>query len=547
MLGRVECWFDAATDKRFIAFANDVKSFRLRLEELNDAFQNSLRPYDKFQSDATKIKSNLSLRELVGDFNDTLRQCQDILQKHGKSLRNGSGIFQNLVWATTVNDKVDVLRQRIQFHTQQVCLIIEPVSLGLLTTINDKVDQVIYLLKAQSPKPKFIPIIPEWLDTKFRKLLKDNPPSNFSVASQIPMKEGVEAFCNHFRESTYACRGEEKISPTINQYLNLLKCQWILDVLQKGDPYNQALPRSTRIVAQLEGQLLNEYERNLVCPSNDELQKLEDEAFLIWPPSKSDAEYLRNPMADANITEEEILKISLPSLPRSDKKESFLFFRAGPTELRIVRKITSDIFNTYYEGERFIDIHIDRFVPFYAAPQDNFQSRQSSNPATVFRVGIYRGNKNVGTYDFQDKLNVYAFQQAVTGYKVVSDVTTSWAIKHSGSSKPQKGKGGLQIWHWKPLTQEQSNRKDSLSSSSIKSPTRRMSMASNSTTIQKIIQEKESSMVSIHEHSTQGTTMTASTPPLPAIVIFNRDRDEYSYFHLECKLPIPSNSHKLLI
>ena len=456
-----------------------------------------------------------------------------------KLKRNRAGIIQNVMWAATAEDRVDALRRKIQFHTQKIYLIIEPVSLGLLTTIDGKMDEMLELMHTHFSITQPLESIPNWLDVRFREAILENAPMNYRGIDKMPLKEGFDALYGHFRQSTYAFRDRETAEQTAEQYLNLLKSQWLFETLKKGETFKQTHPGSLypRTIAQVEQRILAQHrriERNeVVVFSDEDLKKLSNTAFLIWPTEQKAQNKF---MTDPSVGEEEILKLSLPSSSGA-QKDGLVIFRTGPSTLRIVRNVMPDGSGTpYYESERF-NIHIDRFVPFYAMHQISGSSEQA-RPARS--VGICRGNETgITSYEIPDERDLLNFQRAITGYQVVEDKNASWALNHSGKFRPdlQKGTGRIQLWYSKPLTQTLPERRESAvsqtsnSTSSIRSPF----SASSNTVVDKVLEGGDRSRVSVHERSDTESTIGISTPPPPVLLVYARARGEYSYIHLECK------------
>lgn len=70
---------------------------------------------------------------------------------------------------------------------------------------------------------------------RFRLSRSKNPPATYTDMNRIPLTESFNALYRHFTGSTYQFKGPETGDQTIEQYLNLLKAQWILLVLRNGE------------------------------------------------------------------------------------------------------------------------------------------------------------------------------------------------------------------------------------------------------------------------------------------------------------------------
>lgn len=525
-------------DNRYNQFGNDVRGLQARLTELERALRNALELNEHLDLNAVDLGRDT--KELVGDFTRTLKQCEEILRKHVSLRRNRAGFIQSVVWATTAQDKVDALRQQIQFHTQKIYLILEPVKLGLATSTNNRLDRVsemIQMIHDHFGITNNIQSTPEWLDLKFRKVIMDKPPVSFTEISLVPLKEGFDALYGHFRGSTQAFRDPASATQTAEQYLNLLKCLWLINILTSSEDFRRIRSGSLYpwTIAQLGRDISEILQRQHTITFDDEaLQNLSPVAFLIWPPEqKAQMRFLTEP----NVGEEVILKLSLPSPAESDK-DNLVLFRTGPTALRIVQRKVDPSGTAMYENERF-NTHIDKFIPYYAMHENPLEPIQISGPDATSKVAICRGNETgVTAYEFADNESLFAFQRAITGYRVVCDRNTSWALKENHSSALRKGNGRLQIWHWEPLSQDEFKRRESVSTrsdSSVMTPVSQKSSESN-TVVNHVLQDGDTSGVSIHESSRNNSTIGLVPPPPPLIMIYTQDETgQYTYIHLECK------------
>ena len=134
-----------------------------------------------------------------------------------KLQKSSSGFIQNIVWAAGAQDEADALRQRIQFHTQKIYLIIEPVTLKLLTTIDAKMDDLLDLMMKYFEVPVTLEPIPGWLDSRFQALLMKDPPCLISDIQHIPLREGFGALYGHYRQSTVTFHDRETGFQTAEQ------------------------------------------------------------------------------------------------------------------------------------------------------------------------------------------------------------------------------------------------------------------------------------------------------------------------------------------
>ena len=440
-----------------------------------------------------------------------------------------------MVWAATTQKRVEDLRTRIQFHTQKIYLVIEPVQLRLATNIAGDVAEILWLMKLHLvPQEELIfGNIPEWLATRFCDASAKNPPTTYTDIAHFPLKEGFDSLYRHFRQSTVQFIDDEAGEQTIEQYLELLKAQWILETLKKSISYREARHGSlyTRVIGQVEQRISKQYRRqDLVKFSDDDLARLNSFAFLIW---QAETETTPKRLVDQHDQEEKILEIAL-SVPAGIRKYDLLVFRRSATTLRLVRNSVEDDSGISHPESEKINTHVDRFIPWYAIP--------TSSP--TLSVEICSGNGTGGTtYDFRNESDIFNFQRSITGYQVVYDMASArWALNkqqlHFGT-KILEGIGRMQIWLWKPLPSMQA-----LSAESPRLPTSSSSSLSDNSqwtnttnaTVAKVTQRCDSSIVSVAESANGDSVIAAVKPHLPTVLIFTKLEEKYTFLSLERKL-----------
>ncbi len=522
-------------DTKYLQFSKDVRRLDERLRQLRDALEQALDlDFDSTDTNSGHTSLKRESQELVGDFAATLAECREILVGHVSLQRDRAGFIQNVVWAASTQKKVEDLRARIQFHTQKIYLVIEPVQLRIATNIAGDVAEILWLMKRHLiPQQELIfGEIPEWLAAKFCNALAKNPPAIYTDIAHFPLKEGFDALYRHFRQSTVQFIDHETGEQTIEQYLELLKAQWILEVLKKSVLYREARPGSLylRIIGQVEQRISKQYGRqDLVRFSDFDLANLNSSAYWIW---SAEVESTSKRLIDQNGQEEKILEISL-SAPAGIRKHDLLVFRRSATTLRLVRSAIEDDSGIAHPESEKINTHVDRFIPWYAIP--------TSTPS--LSVEICSGNETGGTtYDFQNETDVFNFQRAITGYQVVHDMPRiQWALNKQQlqvSSKVLEGTARLQLWLWKPLPSIQAQ---SLNSPQLStSPTSTLSGSSQWTnttnaTLAKLTQRCDSSVVSVAENTNGDSVVAAVKPQLPSVVIFTKLEGKYTFLSLERK------------
>lgn len=319
--------------------------------------------------------------------------------------------------------------------------------------------------------------------------------------------EGINALYCHLIESTYQFRDPKRDDQTIEKYLNLLKSQWLLEVIQRGVPFQQARPWSLYryTIAQLERGIYVQYQRpDLVRFSKEELMNVNSIAFLIWPPPISVKQI--EAVTDPNEGEKLILRLSLSDLSDSGKKD-LIIFRADQTTMRIAWSVMSDgLALPYYVSEK-VNTQVEKFIPHYTIEGSNLAPK----------VEIVPGYGIVGTvFEFKNEKDALNFQRAITGYQVVSDIKdVKWLAKRAVAwpsrrrSTKLEGVGRLQIWHWKPFAPAQVETASKLSTATA-------------------------------SEGSQNDVIVIMKPHPPVVMFYTRAGEEYTYFHLESKFQFMS-------
>jgi hypothetical protein len=520
-------------DEQYKQLGKDVEFLGRRLNNLHPALRHALQQHENPDVDGPDLERDLT--NLISDFRHTIRQCKELLGEHVNLRRNSAGFIENVIWATTAKDKVEMLRKTIQFHAQKIHLVMEPVNHNLLTTIDGKVDIIhskINIILRHFSISTSLPQIPIWLASRLNETVFKNAPRNFSNILQIPLKEGFDVLCIHFRESTFAFHDPETAEQTPEQYLNLLKCQWLVETLRKGTQFQRAHPASLypRTIGQMEQRIFKQYNRgDIVRPLDGVLQNLNPISFLIWP---AEEKLQFTPPTYPNEGEELILGLSLPRTSRY-KPDSLVIFRTGPTTLRIARKYP-EWSECPYDNELF-NVHYDKVTPFYAITKISIQELQLGEAPRNSSISIHRANDTGAiAYEILEEKDMFNFQRAVTGYQVVAHNTINWVINHSGN--PYVGRGQIQIWHWKPLSKDPSAAAIPLiPTASMQSYTYQTSSTSDAV-IEEVLSGKTLSAISVNENSATDSTICVTTPPHPVIMIYTADEQKYTYLHLERKL-----------
>jgi hypothetical protein len=472
-------------------------------------------------------------RNLVGDFRATLRECEVILAEHSTYLRSPSTLRQNVLWEFRVQDKIDKLVNRVQFHISKITLVTEQLQDGLLRNMAatlDRIDRnvadiynVVVTGLLQSTRPAAM-AIPEALAARFNYgLMAANRPNCFSDPSQVPIQEGFDALVHHFFHSTVRSHGPPGSAQPLEQYINLVKARWLVEVLKRSTQFEQSFyyKRATLRMQQL---ITEEIHRpDLTRYEDADFELVNSQSYAIWASEDVNPDPSIN---DGPGHEEQILE-----LPLRDVLGNLTVYRMSDTELRLVRPtVSSGTGLPPRDREIEINVHSHLIEPVYASPwasDSTCQVKISSSQVRSARL-----------YDFKDITHCHDFQRAITGFKVVHDrINVQWSL----DKKKTSGKARLQIWQYKPLPQPAANESQSPSNSSCDSSTVSGFSASTSQTVaESMTQGLNPSIFSIVRSATatnlnDSETVILEKIPLPVIVMFTVFEKQRTFVQLERK------------
>jgi hypothetical protein len=475
-------------------------------------------------------------RNLVGDFPATLRECEVILAEHSSYLRSPSRFRENVLWEFRVQDKIDKLVNRVQFHISKITLVTEQLQDGLPRNIAatlDRIDRnvedihnVVVTGLLQPARPAAMSI-PEALAARFNDaLMAANRPNFFSDPLQVPIQEGFDALVYHFFQSIVHSHGPPGSAQQLEQYINLVKARWLVEVLKRSIQFEQSFYYQ-RATLRMEQLIIEEiHQPDLTRYSDADFELVNAQSYAIW--ASEDI----NPdpgIDDGPGHEEQILELPLRDVPGN-----LTVYRMSDTELRLVWRIVgSGTGLPPRDREIKINVHSHLVEPVYASPW-------ASDPTYQVKIS-YSQVRSAILYDFKDIFHCYEFQRAITGFKVVHDqINVQWSL----DKKKAGGKARLQIWRYKPLPQPPANGSQSSPSSPSDSSTNSgFSASTNQTVAESMSQSLNPSIFSIVRSATAGNLSESETVileevPLPVIVMFTVFEKQRTFFQLECKWEI---------
>ena len=402
-------------------------------------------------------------KAIVGNLLATLQACDALLEENRKLRRRYRSDLENLDYRLFQQEKrVDDLRTRLNFHCEKIRLVLDRLSIYLLTDVDAKVDDLLSASEQAPQAPNDILIGLDWLRstlsshvTRPGNLYGSASPDAHPVSARIaqtlqeflfvdaplgmelgiPMTQGFDALLRHFKQSG---QGSDH---TPEKYLLFLKTRWLYDRIKASRDYQRACPGFyyKRAVNQIGKAILEKARRpgELVSYDENVLMNLPESCFLIWPPKPvatptPPVESSQAHPLVVRANEEQIVCIELASdgLPDPD---SVTIFKSSDERFRIVLKTTLGgeklvIPQPVYTSE-------DKLIPRYALPT-------LINPS--LEIAIFSRNEET-LYKFDSFKDLYSFQAALTGYDVSHDQSDiRWQF--SDDVCHLDGSGRIQLW-----------------------------------------------------------------------------------------------------
>jgi hypothetical protein len=438
-----------------------------------------------------------------------------------------------VLWELRIRAKVDKLLDRIKFHISKISLVMEQLQDGLLRNmvatlqrIEERVTDIHNVVVTQTLQPTTAKMaaVPAGLAVRFHNALTiPSRPQTFERLEEVPMQEGFDALAYHFFQSTVLSHGRPGTTQPLEQYINLMKTLWLLEVLKRTTQFEQSFyyRRATLRMQQLIG---DEVSRpDLTTYSEADFELLNAAAYAIWIADNAEQDAI---VDDGLGLEEQILELPLRDVPGA-----LTIFRMSDTELRLVQPtVIPGSGLPPRDREVEINIHSHRFEPVYASPWSVEPACQVKISSSQVRSGR--------VYEFKDIADIYQFQRAITGFKVVHDrENVQWSL----DKKKRSGKARLQLWQYKPLTSTNESQSSPTSLRKFSTQTGSgFSASTNQTSAESITQGLNPSIVSIVRSPEAGNLnerelVILEKVPLPVLVVFTVFEKQRTFLHLDRK------------
>jgi hypothetical protein len=241
------------TGTQYIELREAVHGLAQNLDSVNLVVNNA---FSKLRAppnhSTTPLWDFSSLKEIIGNYHSTIDECKTLLLEY-QWYRQGGSALKNIEWNMFVRPTVRRLTEQILLHNSKVLFLLKPLEIDLLSRVHQdlasRIDVVhAAVLKIQGilvpdlqevvsqleNQRSFTLTIPPELEARIQKAAEIDHPE-LRDGDLFPLGEGAEAFVIQFNNATIrfeAGRLADERMPSAEQYLNLLKCVWIMRRLQ---------------------------------------------------------------------------------------------------------------------------------------------------------------------------------------------------------------------------------------------------------------------------------------------------------------------------
>ncbi|KAF2207525.1 hypothetical protein CERZMDRAFT_102418 [Cercospora zeae-maydis SCOH1-5] len=458
--------YENRADVRYANFRREVLEFKELLDKLNAALEDAQRRWEKKAlSGIRPLGRDLESerKTIVGDFHKTLKECDALLQKNKHFRDRDSHVLENLRYNLGQQEiKADLLRRRLHFHSLKIRLVIDRLSVNILTDLDDRVDDILAISEqnlqvSQDIRLELARFYASWLGYVSGQGAPQVPASQdeFAVSEvlarrfeesmqadgdadahiDVPLTQGFDALLEHFEGSR-----EEGSSQTPRGYLLFLKSRWLLERILDSQEYKNARPGYyyKRAVNQVQHAILMRMASStrLIVYPDETLLELPDSDFCIWPVPvlSEDVQYRKPDPIMVRGGEEKLCSMELASSSPEDV-ESLTAIKSSEERLRIVHESGSQtargrIVVTQHE----LIVTEDRLIPRYAFP---------TLIEPCLELAIFC--RNAEYFDFKTIEDVHSLQGALMGYQVSHDQSRI-RCQFSDEQLACTGFGRVQLW-----------------------------------------------------------------------------------------------------
>ncbi|KAJ9652448.1 hypothetical protein H2198_008318 [Neophaeococcomyces mojaviensis] len=339
--------------QEFTEFLADVNTLARTL----DAVQEAAKPSGP-GSNALDLSSAF-VQSFISEAKETLTSCKKLIEHNPHFKKDNGGYVTNILWALTIAEHVEKQQIRIQVCFQKANFVIQQRADGAIQRNQELAledsradnEETHRLLRGLYGRQGNIPgtgpdataLLSARITDRFEQSLSILPPEERPTVAQR-----FDAVVTFYDRSTHSFEPQEPfiLSPSPIQYLNLLKCIWLLQSIQADqalvkyyeNPFSAAWAR--RLARKVRGQAIRFLEgASGIRPVNeDDLLQLGETDFWVDPrQTKSDP--TPGPL-EANGNEVLLMRRTLKSRNQTTVEE-ILVFRVAESRLRLTKALST--------------------------------------------------------------------------------------------------------------------------------------------------------------------------------------------------------------
>ncbi|EON66548.1 hypothetical protein W97_05793 [Coniosporium apollinis CBS 100218] len=454
---------DLQASTQYNDFGNDVRNLGSNLDAILEVVQNASQQTSRNERRRDAINWDLSsIKEIIGDYERTLHDTRQVLHEN-KQFSHGRNALVNIEWNINVMPRVNRLRERISFHNSKISILLKPLEIKLLSAIRDDLADVHHdlteqigalrrelrgilvpnvdaAIAQQESQETSMLDVPPAITAKFRENASVGHP-DFSTSGNIPLQDGADALLRLFKRSTLEFKPGRYVrdkAPSPLQYLNLLKCVWLMQELRRSSEFTNINTCShwPGYIKQLGEDLSKECQRftreELIQPA---LQDLTADDFCIWFQDEVPSIL---PPSHETVMLEEVLNI--PFQPPSHQTIGKLrLLRADTNRYQMIETAEDRIARIPRDDARksYFSLNSVQLIPLYAIPG-------SQDALTV----TLQTDTTITTLTFRDTKHILKLQHVITGYKAYEyyDQPNVQVTSVFSGSISQVEDGRLQLW-----------------------------------------------------------------------------------------------------
>ncbi|CAG9940139.1 unnamed protein product [Clonostachys rosea f. rosea IK726] len=463
---------DLRASRNYAEFGSDIRGLAHSLSILDQVINTANASLQNQGGHRALVRYDpVSLREIVGDYETTLRECRELLDDN-RRYEGARNPLRNIEWNILVQPVADRLRQRILMHNSKIQLVLKPFEIDLLSRIRDDLHAIhrditnqIFALRTQVHQLMGVLVpdldtelsqrdtrevrllqVPDQLAEQFRLITATESLDDGSEVS-FGIQELSDAFILNYNRSTVSFRGGMLVTdrrPPVDHYINLLKCVWLFEKIEICSSSQAFSPEShwpgyiNKLQEDLSQQCSRFDQQELVPPPIP--PQLPRAMLSIWPP-KPVANLLDIITPDEMM--ERMLKLPLQGT-QSARRQVILNRRMGSNGKRFRAEVSGE---QETNGERArqeketIDFEISNTLinPLYAMLRNNILVPEL----------LLKTDERIAKLSFNRMKDVLQFQRAVTGFKVwdhwtQNNVMVSFVI--AGTRQSIVERACLQLW-----------------------------------------------------------------------------------------------------